>query len=216
MEKTFEEIGQYSRGNPYSRLDGPLRLSEKIIVTPPYMNHSAGENELVIKIDSGMAFGTGTHPTTALCLSMLEDYLNKGDDFLDVGTGSGILMIAAAKLGAEMVVGTDKNETAVEIARRNLMLNKIKGEGVQVMVGNLLQGVEKRFDLVVANILTEIIVELLEDIGKVLKKSGLFICSGMIERNTHRVVSKMRRLDLEVVEMRKKSYWVSIAAKQKG
>ena len=216
MEKTFEEIGQYSRGNPYSRLDGPLRLSEKIIVTPPYMNHSAGENELVIKIDSGMAFGTGTHPTTALCLSMLEDYLNKGDDFLDVGTGSGILMIAAAKLGAEMVVGTDKNETAVEIARRNLMLNKIKGEGVQVMVGNLLQGVEKRFDLVVANILTEIIVELLEDIGKVLKKSGLFICSGMIERNTHRVVSKMRRLDLEVVEMRKKSYWVSIAAKRKG
>ncbi len=216
MEKTFEEIGQYSRGNPYSRLDGPLRLSEKIIVTPSYMNHSAGENELVIKIDSGMAFGTGTHPTTALCLSMLEDYLNKGDDFLDVGTGSGILMIAAAKLGAEMVVGTDKNETAVEIARRNLMLNKIKGEGVQVMVGNLLQGVEKRFDLVVANILTEIIVELLEDIGKVLKKSGLFICSGMIERNTHRVVSKMRRLDLEVVEMRKKSYWVSIAAKQKG
>ena len=216
MEKTFEEIGQYSRGNPYSRLDGPLRLSEKIIVTPPYMNHSAGENELVIKIDSGMAFGTGTHPTTALCLSMLEDYLNKGDDFLDVGTGSGILMIAAAKLGAEMVVGTDKNETAVRIARRNLMLNKIKEEGVQVMVGNLLQGVEKRFDLVVANILTEIIVELLEDIGKVLKKSGLFICSGMIERNTHRVVSKMRRLDLEVVEMRKKSYWVSIAAKQKG
>ena len=216
MEKTFEEIGQYSRGNPYSRLDGPLRLSEKIIVTPPYMNHSAGENELVIKIDSGMAFGTGTHPTTALCLSMLEDYLNKGDDFLDVGTGSGILMIAAAKLGAEMVVGTDKNETAVEIARRNLMLNKIKGEGVQDMVGNLLQGVEKRFDLVVANILTEIIVELLEDIGKVLKKSGLFICSGMIERNTHRVVSKMRRLDLEVVEMRKKSYWVSIAAKRKG
>lgn len=216
MEKTFEEIGQYSRGNPYSRLDGPLRLSEKIIVTPPYMNHSAGENELVIKIDSGMAFGIGTHPTTALCLSMLEDYLNKGDDFLDVGTGSGILMIAAAKLGAEMVVGTDKNETAVEIARRNLMLNKIKGEGVQVMVGNLLQGVEKRFDLVVANILTEIIVELLDDIGKVLKKSGLFICSGMIERNTHRVVSKMRRLDLEVVEMRKKAYWVSIAAKQKG
>ena len=171
---------------------------------------------MVIKIDSCMAFGTGTHPTTALCLSMLEDYLNKGDDFLDVGTGSGILMIAAAKLGAEMVVGTDKNETAVEIARRNLMLNKIKGEGVQVMVGNLLQGVEKRFDLVVANILTEIIVELLEDIGKVLKKSGLIICSGMIERNTHRVVSKMRRLDLEVVEMRKKSYWVSIAAKQKG
>lgn len=216
MEKASEEIGRYSRGNPYSWLDGPLRLSEKIIVTPPYGNHSAGENELVIKIDSGMAFGTGAHPTTALCLSMIEDYLNKGDDFLDVGTGSGILMIAAAKLGAKMVVGIDKNKTAVEIARRNLMLNKIEGKGVQVMVGNLLDGVEKRFDMVVANILTEIVVQLLDDIGKVLKKSGVFICSGMIERNTHRVVSKMKRLDLEVVEMRKKAYWVSIAAKQKG
>jgi ribosomal protein L11 methyltransferase len=73
MGKAFEEVGKYSRGNPYSRLDWPLRLSEKIIVTPPYGNHSAEENELVIKIDSGMAFGTGTHPTTALCLSMLED-----------------------------------------------------------------------------------------------------------------------------------------------
>jgi ribosomal protein L11 methyltransferase len=216
MDKAFEEIGKYSRGNPYSRLDWPLRLSEKIVVKPPYGHYSAAENELVIKIDPSMAFGTGTHPTTALCLSMIEDHFNKGDDFLDVGTGSGILMIAAAKLGAEMVVGIDKNETAVEIARRNLMLNKIEGKGVRVTVGNLLAGVEERFDLVVANILTEIVVQLLDDIDKVLKKSGVFICSGMIERNTHRVVSKMKRLDLEVVEMRKKAYWVSIAAKQKG
>ncbi|MGD8228072.1 MAG: 50S ribosomal protein L11 methyltransferase [Desulfobacteraceae bacterium] len=191
-------------------------MTEKIIVTPPYGNPSARENALVIKIDPGMAFGTGTHPTTALCLGMLEDYLNKGDDFLDVGTGSGILMIAAAKLGAETVVGIDKNETAVEIARENLMLNKVEGEGVQVIVGNLLDGVEKRFDMVVANLLTEIVVALLDDIGKVLKKSGVFICSGMIEGNTHRVVSKMKGMNLEVVEMRKKAYWVSIAAKQKG
>jgi ribosomal protein L11 methyltransferase len=216
MGKAFEEVGKYSRGNPYSRLDWPLRLSEKIIVTPPYGNHSAEENELVIKIDSGMAFGTGTHPTTALCLSMLEDYLNRGDHILDVGTGSGILTIAAAKLGARMVVGIDKNERAVEIARRNLILNKIEGEGARIMVGNLLDAVRKRFDMVVANILTEIVVQLLDDIGKVLKKSGVFICSGMIERNTHRVVSKMKRLDLEVVEIRKKAYWVSIAARQKG
>jgi ribosomal protein L11 methyltransferase len=216
MEKAFEEIGRYPRGNPYSRLDWPLRLSEKIIITPPCGDHSGGENELVIKIDSGMAFGTGTHPTTALCLSMLEDYLNKGDHFLDVGTGSGILMIAASKLGAEMVVGIDKDETTVEIARRNLMLNKIEGKRVQVMVGNLLDGVEKRFDTVVANILTEIIVQLLDDIERVLKESGLFICSGMIERNTHRVVSKMKELDLEVVEIRRKACWVSMAARQKG
>jgi ribosomal protein L11 methyltransferase len=216
MEKAFKETDKYSRGNPYSRLDWPLRLSEKIVVAPPYGNHSAGENELVIRIDPGMAFGTGTHPTTALCLSMIETYLKKGDDFLDVGTGSGILMIAAAQLGAQMVVGIDKNERAVQIARQNLMLNNVEEGRFQVMVGNLLEGVERRFDMVVANILTEIVVHLLDDIGKVLKKSGVFICSGMIERNTHRVVSKMKRLDLEVVEMRTKECWVSITARQKA
>ena len=171
---------------------------------------------MVIRIDPSMAFGTGTHPTTALCLSMMEAYLKEGDDVLDVGTGTGILMIAAAKLGAEMVVGIDKNEMAVEIARENLMLNNIEEERFQVMAGNLLEGVRKRFDMVVANILTETIVDLLDDIGKVLKKSGIFICSGMIERNTHRIVSKMKRLDLEVVETRTKEYWVSITARQKA
>jgi ribosomal protein L11 methyltransferase len=163
-----------------------------------------------------MAFGTGTHPTTALCVNLIEEHLKKGDHFLDVGTGSGILMIAAAKLGAEKVVGIDKNEMSVEIARQNLILNNIEEERFQVRVGDLLDGVGKRFHMVVANILTEIIIDLLDDMGKVLRKSGVFICSGMIERNTHRVVSKMKRLGFELVEMRTKAYWVSIAAKQRA
>ena len=216
MEKSFEETVKYFRGNPYSRLDWPVRLSERVVVAPSYGNYSAGENELVIRIDPGMAFGTGTHPTTALCMNLIEEYLKKGDHFLDVGTGSGILMIAAAKLGAEKVVGIDKNEMSVEIARQNLMLNNIQEERFQVRVGDLLGGVRRRFHVVVANLLTEIIVDLLDDMGKVLKKSGVFICSGMIERNTHRVVSKMKRLGFEVVEMRTRAYWVSIAARQKA
>ncbi len=220
MEKKFERIAADPqpphRGNPYSRLEWPLRVSERILVTPPYRNCIAKENEFVIKIDSGIAFGTGTHPTTALCLNMIENYLKKGDIFLDVGTGSGILMIAAAKLGAQKVFGIDKNQYAVEIARQNLALNNIEEERFDVRVGNLLDGVMKKFHLVVANILTEVIVDLLSGIRGVLKESGIFICSGMIERNTHRVVAKMKRLGLETVEMRKKQQWVSIAAKQKG
>ena len=185
-------------------------------MAPSFGNYAAGESELVIRLDPGMAFGTGTHPTTALCMNLIEEHLKKGDHFLDVGTGSGILMIGAAKLGAEKVVGIDNNERSVEIARQNLMLNNIEQERFQVRVGDLLDGVGKRFHMVVANILTEIIVDLLDNMGEVLKKSGLFICSGMIERNTHRVVSKMKRLGLEVVEMRTRAHWVSIAAKQKA
>lgn len=114
------------------------------------------------------------------------------------------------------MVGIDRNEMSVEIARQNLILNNIEKERFQVRVGDLLDGVGKRFHMVVANILTEIIIDLLDDMGQVLRKSGVFICSGMIERNTHRVVSKMKRLGFELVEMRTKAYWVSIAAKQKA
>jgi len=215
MEKDFETLGPYFRGNPYSRLEWPLRVSEKIVVMPPYRNYTPRKNEFVIRIDPRMAFGTGTHPTTALCISMIEDYLKKGDEVLDIGTGSGILMIAAAKLGAEKELGIDNNEPAVEITRQNLMMNNIEEERFQVKVGNLLNGVVKRFDLVVANILTEVIVDLLDDVGRVLKESGLFICSGLIERNTNRVVSKMKGLGFEVLEMRTRASWVSMAAKKK-
>ncbi len=196
------------------RLGKPLRMSEKIVVTPSHGDYLAKEDELVIKLDSGAAFGTGTHPTTALCINMIENYLKKGDVFLDVGTGTGILMIAASKLGAEKVFGIDKDQIAVEIARRNLQLNKIREERFGVRVGNLLDGVRKQFDMVAANILTEVIAKLLDDMGKVIKKSGIFICSGMIERNTHRVVAKMKLMGFEIVETRTKESWVSIAAKK--
>ena len=197
------------------RLGKPLRMTERIVVTPSHGGYLAKEDELVIKLDSGAAFGTGTHPTTALCINMIENYLKKGDVFLDVGTGTGILMIAASKLGAEKVFGIDKDQMAVEIARRNLQLNKIREERFGVRVGHLLDGVRKQFDMVAANILTEVIAKLLDDMGKVIKKSGIFICSGMIERNTHRVVAKMKLMGFEIVETRTKESWVSIAAKKK-
>jgi len=190
-------------------------MTERIVVTPSHGGYLAKEDELVIKLDSGAAFGTGTHPTTALCINMIENYLKKRDVFLDVGTGTGILMIAAAKLGAERVFGIDKDQIAVEIARRNLQLNKIREERFGVRVGNLLDGVRKQFDMVAANILTEVNAKLLDDMGKVIKKSGIFICSGMIERNTHRIVSKMKLMGFEIVETRTKECWVSIAAKKK-
>jgi len=144
---------------------------------------------------------------------MIEKYLKPGDSFLDVGTGSGILMIAAAKLGAEKLFGIDNNEVAVEIAQKNLWLNNIETHRFKVKTGNLVEGVEERFDLVVANILMEVIVVLLDDIQRVLAESGIFICSGMIEGNTHLVVKKMKALGLEIIETLTKDKWVSIAGR---
>ncbi len=167
----------------------------------------------VFEIDPGIAFGTGTHPTTALCIELIGRYLRQGNKFLDVGTGSGILMVAAAKLGAGKVAGIDKNIVAVEIARENLRLNRIEKKRFAVKAGNLVDEVQDQFDLVVANILTEVIVVLLDSVKKVLKKTGVFICSGMLEKNTHRVEKKMIASGFEILDMCTKNKWVAFAAK---
>ena len=182
---------------------------------PSRLKYFQEKSGISFEIDPGIAFGSGTHPTTSLCMDMIERYLNRGDTVLDVGTGSGILLIAAAKMGAGKVLGIDKSSAAVEIARKNLILNQIEERRYKVRTGTLLNGIEEQFDLVVANILMEIIVLLLDDVQKNLKKAGTFICSGMLEGNTHRVVTKMEALGFEILETRTKEKWVSIAGRQK-
>jgi len=171
------------------------------------------KEKLDFEIDTGIAFGTGSHPTTALCLDLIERYLGRGDNVLDVGTGSGILMIAAAKLGAGRVIGIDKNKAAVEIARKNLLLNKIPGKRFAVRVGNLVNGVEDQFDLVVANLLSEILATLVDDLPQVLTIGGIFICAGMLEGNTHRVAGKMQAKGFKILETCTKNKWVALAGR---
>lgn len=188
---------------------------ERMALKPSRLKYFKEKNEISFEIDPGIAFGTGTHPTTTLCMDMIERYLNRGDRVLDVGTGSGILMIAAVKMGAGMVHGIDKSSAAVEITRKNLILNQIEEKRYKVRTGTLLNGIEEQFDLIVANILMEVIVLLLDDVQKNLKKTGTFICSGMLEGNTHRVLNKMEAQGFEILETRTKERWVSIAGRLK-
>jgi len=191
------------------------KSGRNIVVKPGRRESECGSRGIVFKIDTGPAFGTGTHPTTCLCIDMIEKYLNPGDSFLDVGTGSGILMIAAAKLGAGNMFGIDKSEVAVEAAQKNLLLNNLDPTRFAVKTGNLLEGIEGRFEVVAANILPEIISKLLDNIQGVLKENGIFICSGLIEGNTHRVLNKMKALGFKLLETLEKERWVSIAARLK-
>lgn len=188
---------------------------ERMALKPSRLKYFKEKNEISFEIDPGIAFGTGTHPTTTLCMDMIERYLNRGDRVLDVGTGSGILMIAAVKMGAGMVHGIDKSSAAVEITRKNLILNQIEEKRYKVRTGTLLNGIEEQFDLIVANILMEVIVLLLDDVQKNLKKTGTFICSGMLEGNTRRVLNKMEAQGFEILEKRTKERWVSIAGRRK-
>ncbi len=182
-----------------------------MVVKPTWRDYRTDSGEMVIELDPGMAFGTGTHPTTTMCVAMIETYLKRGDSFLDVGTGSGILLIAAAKLGAGKFCGVDNDQTAVEIAAANLKLNGFKALRMRIICGDLVEGIRQKYDIVAANILSHVILDLLKDIRRVLKAGGVFICSGIVDKNEKQVVAAMRNIGFEILETSSQDEWVAIA-----
>ena len=190
----------------------PEKISDRITVKPTWREYPARPGEIVLEIDPGMAFGTGTHPTTSLCIRMIETWLQPGQSFLDIGTGSGILMIAAAKLGAGSLMGVDIDEVAVDVAQDNLHLNCIDPDIFQVVRGNLVDVVTEKFDMVTANILSGVIVLLLDDIKKVMKQKGIFICSGIINKNRDDVLKKLDEVGFDIRRVETRESWVAITA----
>ena len=191
----------------------PQKIGCNMVVKPTWRDYRAEYGEVVIELDPGMAFGTGTHPTTAMCISMIENYLAKGDLFLDIGTGSGILLIAAAKLGAGKIHGVDHDETAVRIADENLKRNGVEAQRFFVNCANLAEGILEKYDIVTANILSQVILDLLKDIRRVLKSDGVFICSGIVDKNEKQVIAAMRHIGFEILEISTKEEWVAIAGR---
>ncbi len=209
----YKELDEEDWAEAWKVFFEPQRIGEKIVVKPTWCEYEADPDDIVLELDPGMAFGTGTHPTTALCIRLIEVYLHKGDSFLDIGTGSGILMLAAARLGAGFVCGLDKNEMAVKIAETNLRLNGIAPQRFSVKAGNLVAGVEERYDVVVANILTRVIYNLLEDIEKILNDRAIFICSGILEKNENLVIARMKTIGFDILDLCIEDQWVAIAGR---
>ena len=210
---SYKELAEEDWAESWKVFFDPQKIGKKIVVKPTWREYEADPEDIVLELDPGMAFGTGTHPTTALCIRLIEDYLHKGDSVLDVGTGSGILMLAAAKLGAGFVCGLDKNEMAVKIAEMNLRLNGIAPHKFSVKAGDLVAGVEETYDLVVANILTQVIYNLLEDIEKILNDGAIFICSGILEKNEKLVIARMKTIGFDILDLCIKDQWVAIAGR---
>lgn len=189
----------------------PQPITARLVVKPTWREYDPASGQQVIEIDPGMAFGTGTHPTTAMCVQLLENHLQAGDAVLDVGTGSGILLIAAAKLGAGRLNGVDSDPIAVSIARENLDLNAIPKEGAELRCGHLLDTVAERFDVVVANILADVIIDLLDQVPAVLAPGGRFICSGIIQGRREEVLHKMAACGFHLIESLERDEWVALA-----
>ena len=210
----FYEYDEEDYQNSWKKYLYPEKVSEKFVVKPTWREYEPEENELVIELDPGRAFGTGSHPTTSLCLKIMEENIKPGNSVIDVGTGSGILMIAAEKLGATDIYGTDIDELAVEATKENLELNKISSDTAEVYLGDLISVVkDKQFDVVVANILAHVILLLLKDIFKVVKKDGLIIFSGIIEDKLPEIVKQVEEKGLEILEIKRDKEWRALLIK---
>jgi ribosomal protein L11 methyltransferase len=208
-EKMFEE----DWANNWKKYYKPTKVGEKIVVKPIWEEYDAQGEALVVELDPGMAFGTGTHETTRMCIQSLEKYVKEDSTVFDVGCGSGILAIAAAKLGSKMAVGVDLDPVAVESAKENVGYNNL--ENIQILYGNLVEVIDGKADIVVANIIAEIICILTEDVKRVLKDNGYFITSGIIHDRVDMVTKKLEETGFEVIEINKDGEWNCIVAKVK-
>lgn len=209
VEKTHEE----DWANNWKKYYKPSKVGEKIVVKPIWEDYEKKDDELVVELDPGMAFGTGDHETTRMCIQALEKYVEKDSTVFDVGTGSGILAIAAAKLGARKAVGVDLDPVAVESAKENVSYNDL--DNIEVLYGNLVEVIEGKADIVVANIIAEIICILIDDVKRVLKQGGMFITSGIIHERVKMVTDKLEESGFEVIKVNKDGEWNCIIAKAK-
>lgn len=190
----------------------PLRIGEKLVVVPAWEKYDAKEGDLILKMDPGMAFGTGTHETTRLVAMLIEKYVKKDDVCLDLGTGSGILAIAASKLGAKTVNAYDIDPVAVRVANENVNDNGI----TNIVCGksDLFAGVEeKTYDLICANIVADIIIRMLPDVKKYLRPGGVLITSGIIDERAEEVLKAAEATDLVYVETQEEKNWCAIVFK---
>ncbi|MFN8533196.1 MAG: 50S ribosomal protein L11 methyltransferase [Dehalococcoidia bacterium] len=181
------------------------RIGERIVIRPSWRSYDPSPNDVVIELDPGMAFGTGLHPTTRLCLAALERTVKPGDRVLDLGTGSGILSIAAAKLGATSILAIDPDPVAVDAATANVAANGLS-ERVQMAEGTI-EAVDQTFDLVVANISAKVLIEIAEDLARVTRPGGRLLASGLLDEREIEVAIQFAVAGFHLVESAAERDW---------
>ena len=212
----FRHLSEEDWAHAWKKHHRVLRVGQRFVVKPSWQAYTSRPDDVVVELDPGMAFGTGLHPSTRLCLVALEEHLTPGMRVLDVGTGSGILAIAAARLGAGPVLALDIDPIAVKAARANVAANKVE-HIVSVEPGSwpTLKPYAQAFDIVLVNILAETIVELLnEGLGHCLREAGLIVVSGIIESQEAIVVEALAAQSVDIVERLQEKDWVALVGRR--
>lgn len=196
------------------------RVTDKIVIVPDWLSYGDKEGEVVIRLEPGCAFGTGTHQTTQLCMKALEKYMKKGDKVADIGMGSGILSICAKKFGASSVYGCDIDEDVIDVAKENAVKNgeillsePNSGEGVFFEL-NTADKIQEKFDFVCANILHNVLAEIMGDLKNIMKKGALMSLSGILDEKKPVVLEAIKRENLEIIEEIHQDQWTSFVVRK--
>lgn len=210
---TISEVNEEDWASGWKKYYKPVKVSNKILITPTWEEIKEEADELVIELDPGMAFGTGTHPTTVMCIKALEKIIEGNEEVVDVGCGTGVLSIAAAKLGAKHVLALNLDEVAVKSAKLNTKINKVNNV-IDVEQNNLLDRVDVQADIIIANILAEVILRFTSDVARVLKPNGRFVASGIINTKAHLVKEAIEKAGLAIEDTLNMEDWIAIIAKK--
>lgn len=210
----LSQVDEKDWANEWKNYYKPTKVGKSVVVKPTWEEYEEQSGDLIIELDPGMAFGTGTHETTTMCIQQLENYVKKDSKVFDIGCGSGILAIAAAKLGAKEVVAVDLDEVAVKVSKENIELNKVEDK-VIALHGNLTEVIKDKADIVVANIIADIIKILAKDVSNFMKEDAVFISSGIIHAKVDEVKESLIKNGFEIVEVQTLGEWNAIVSKLK-
>lgn len=194
----IEEKDDEDWANNWKKYYKPLEIGEKLAIVPEWEAYD-NDKRIVIKINPGMAFGTGTHESTYMCLELLERYVKKDDEIFDIGCGSGILAIAGLKLGAKRALAVDIDDKCIDASHENADLNNLEDK-MDIKKGNLLDVVKGRADLIVSNIIAEIIVDEIKNLKNHMDKGGIFITSGIIKERRKMVIDALKENGFEIID----------------
>jgi len=213
VEITETEVTAENWATSWKAFYKPEKIGDRVVVKPSWEEYQEQKDDVVVEMDPGMAFGTGNHPTTAMCIRALEEYIFPQCRVLDIGTGSGILAVTAAKLGAGHVLAVDHDPISIDATVQNISLNQV-GDQVSVLQGDLVSGIKDKFDILVANIIADVIIRLIPQTLSLLEKNSIFISSGIIKDRMAEVEEAFVKNSFIIDKVFEEGEWVALIARR--